>query len=94
MRLLKKIISVNENHKKLWFLYELIMIIYDIILSIKEGIKLKFRKKIRKAYKESDKKSFTVYIFLRLLVILILPYTNSFLVTSPPENLTNPPVQL
>ena len=72
MRLLKKIISVNENHKKLWFLYELIMIIYDIILSIKEGIKLKFRKKIRKAYKESDKKSFTVYIFLRLLVILTL----------------------
>ena len=33
---------------------------------------MKYSKKIRKAYKESDKKSFTVYIVLRLLVILTL----------------------
>ena len=33
---------------------------------------MKFLKKIRKAYKEADKKSFTVYIVLRILVILTL----------------------
>ena len=47
---------------------------YDLCYntSIKEDVEVKFKKKIRKTYKDSDKKSFAVYAFLRFLVIITL----------------------
>ena len=61
-----KLPSVNESHKKLWFF----LYFRGIILSIKEVLGMNFKSKIKKAYRESDKKTLVVYIILRTLVLI------------------------
>ena len=61
-----KLPSVNESHKKLWFF----LYFRGIILSIKEVLGMNFKSKIKKAYRESDKKTLVVYIILRTLDLI------------------------